>query len=57
MHTLGVRRLSAGASIAQAAMGRVRGLVESYLAGDVDAVLAATAAEYGQMNQLFSGTN
>jgi len=49
----GVRRLSAGSSIAQAAWGCASRLAVGFLAGDVDEMFGA-AAEYGKMNALFA---
>jgi 2-methylisocitrate lyase-like PEP mutase family enzyme len=50
----GVRRLSAGASIAQAALGRTSLLVSGFLAGTLKA-LFDESADYGAVNRLFSG--
>ena len=49
----GVRRLSAGSSIAQAAWGCTSRLAAGFLAGDVGEMFTA-AAEYGKMNALFT---
>jgi 2-methylisocitrate lyase-like PEP mutase family enzyme len=49
----GVRRLSAGSSIAQAAWGLTSRLAAGFLAGDVGGMFGA-AAEYGKMNALFT---
>jgi 2-methylisocitrate lyase-like PEP mutase family enzyme len=49
--SLGVRRLSAGSALAQAALGRVAGLTRDLLMGRVDAIFD-DCAEYGQMNGL-----
>ena len=49
----GVRRLSAGSSIAQAAWGCASRLAAGFLAGDVNEMFGA-AAEYGKMNELFT---
>lgn len=57
LYKLGVRRLSAGPALAQAALGQVRELVASYLVGNLDEVFAHPAAEYGVMNKLFQGQN
>jgi 2-methylisocitrate lyase-like PEP mutase family enzyme len=48
----GVRRLSAGSAIAQAALGRVARLAGEFLAGRADEMFANTA-EYGELNRLF----
>ncbi len=48
----GVRRLSAGSAIAQAALGFAGRLATGFLAGSSDEMFAA-AADYGAMNQLF----
>lgn len=52
LRTQGVRRLSAGAAIAQAALGHTRRLVADFLAGRSDEMFAA-AADYGETNRLF----
>jgi 2-methylisocitrate lyase-like PEP mutase family enzyme len=49
----GVRRLSTGSAIAQAALGFAGRLTTDFLAGTSDEMFAA-AADYGAMNQLFS---
>ena len=48
----GVRRVSAGAAIAQAALGHTRRLAADSLAGRSEEIFAV-AAEYGETNQLF----
>jgi hypothetical protein len=50
--SLGVRRLSAGSALAQAALGRVAGLTRDLLQGRVEAMFGGSV-EYGSMNQLF----
>jgi 2-methylisocitrate lyase-like PEP mutase family enzyme len=49
----GVRRVSAGSSIAQAAWGCTSRLAAAFLEGDVGGIFGA-AAEYGKMNALFN---
>jgi 2-methylisocitrate lyase-like PEP mutase family enzyme len=49
----GVRRLSAGSSIAQAAIGRTSQLVSSFLAGTMSGMFDASA-DYGAVNRLFA---
>jgi 2-methylisocitrate lyase-like PEP mutase family enzyme len=49
----GVRRLSAGSSIAQAAIGRTSQLVSSFLAGTMRGIFDASA-DYGAVNRLFA---
>jgi len=54
LHTLGVRRISAGSAIAQAAYGTARRAATLLLAeGRYDAMFEGTAATYGDMNALF----
>lgn len=53
LRTHGVRRLSTGSAIAQAALGFTGRLATDFLAGSSDEMFAA-AADYGTMNQLFS---
>jgi len=48
----GVRRLSAGSAIAQAAMGFASRLVNDFLAGSSDD-MSTISVDYGSMNQLF----
>jgi 2-methylisocitrate lyase-like PEP mutase family enzyme len=48
----GVRRLSAGSAIAQAAIGRTSHLVSSFLAGTMSGMFDASA-DYGAVNRLF----
>jgi 2-methylisocitrate lyase-like PEP mutase family enzyme len=50
----GVRRLSAGSAIAQAALGCTSRLATEFLAGTIGSLFTASAA-YGQVNQLFTG--
>ena len=52
LRTLGVRRLSAGSAIAQAALGCVGRLTADLLAGRSDEMFAA-AADYSATNRLF----
>jgi 2-methylisocitrate lyase-like PEP mutase family enzyme len=49
----GVRRLSAGSSIAQAAIGRTSQLVSSFLAGTMSGMFDESA-DYGTVNRLFA---
>ena len=49
----GVRRLSAGSAIAQAALGCTRRLTAALLAGSIGEMFGA-AAEYGAVNKLFA---
>lgn len=49
----GVRRLSAGSSIAQAVLGRTSQLVSGFLAGAMSEMFEISA-DYGEMNRLFS---
>jgi 2-methylisocitrate lyase-like PEP mutase family enzyme len=49
----GVRRLSAGSAIAQAALGCTRHLAADFLAGTMGEMFGA-AAEYGAVNRLFA---
>jgi 2-methylisocitrate lyase-like PEP mutase family enzyme len=49
----GVRRLSAGSSIAQAAIGRTSHLVSSFLAGTMSEMFDASA-DYAAVNRLFA---
>jgi 2-methylisocitrate lyase-like PEP mutase family enzyme len=51
----GVRRLSAGSSIAQAALGRTSHLVASFLAGTMSEMFDASA-DYGAVNRLFASS-
>jgi 2-methylisocitrate lyase-like PEP mutase family enzyme len=50
---LGVRRLSAGSAIAEAALGYAKGLAEALLAGKPDDMYAI-ALDYGTANELFT---
>ena len=50
----GVRRLSAGSGLAQAAMGHVSQLVSQFLAGHTEAVSGSHSVGYGTMNALFA---
>jgi 2-methylisocitrate lyase-like PEP mutase family enzyme len=52
LHRLGVRRLSAGSAIAQAALARVDRLADDLLAGRAEE-LFADSADYGELNRLF----
>ncbi len=53
LHRHGVRRLSAGSALAQAAMGQVSRLATQFLAGHAEAVSGAPSVGYGPMNALF----
>ena len=53
LRTRGVRRLSAGSAIAQAALGLISRLATDFLAGSSDRMFAA-ATEYRTVNRLFS---
>ncbi len=53
LRTLGVRRLSAGAAIAQATLGCASRLASRFLTGAMDEMFAA-AVEYGATNRLFA---
>ena len=52
LQTQGVRRLSTGSAIAQAALGRASQLAADFLAGSVDEMFI-NAVEYGATNKLF----
>jgi 2-methylisocitrate lyase-like PEP mutase family enzyme len=52
----GVRRLSAGSAIAQAALGCARRLAADFLAGTMSEMFGATA-EYGAVNRLFANVH
>ncbi len=52
LHRMGVKRLSAGSAIAQAALGLSARLTTDFLAGTFDPIFAG-AVEYGATNQLF----
>jgi 2-methylisocitrate lyase-like PEP mutase family enzyme len=52
LQSCGVRRLSAGSSIAQAALGRTCHLVSGFLAGTLSETFEASA-DYGAVNRLF----
>lgn len=54
MQTLGVRRLSAGAAISQAALGYTGRLAQEFLDGMWDTIFEI-AADYGAMNKLLKG--
>jgi 2-methylisocitrate lyase-like PEP mutase family enzyme len=56
LRQLGVRRLSAGAAIAKAILGRVQQLASAFLAGAREE-LFVTPIEYGAMNSLFVRTD
>jgi hypothetical protein len=49
----GIRRLSAGSSIAQAAIGRTRQLASQFLTGVMSELFDASA-DYGAVNRLFN---
>jgi 2-methylisocitrate lyase-like PEP mutase family enzyme len=51
---LGVRRLSAGSSIAQAALGRARDMTRAFLATGDSASMFDGAVLYGELNALFT---
>jgi hypothetical protein len=53
LHQSGVRRLSAGSALAQAAMGHVSRLASQFLAGHAEAVSGAPNVGYATMNALF----
>jgi 2-methylisocitrate lyase-like PEP mutase family enzyme len=53
LQSSGVRRLSAGSSIAQAALGRTRHLVSGFLAGTMSDMFDVSA-DYGEVNRLFA---
>jgi 2-methylisocitrate lyase-like PEP mutase family enzyme len=55
LHARGVRRLSAGSAIAQAALGRVGRMTEEFLAGGAEEMFV-DAADYGEINRLFQGS-
>src|SRR5258707_7030881 len=55
LHARGVRRLSAGSAIAQAALGRVGRVTEEFLAGGAEEMFV-DAADYGEINRLFQGS-
>lgn len=53
LHALGVRRVSAGASIAKSAYGTARRIAASFLlGGDSGVLFADDAVDYGEMNAL-----
>jgi len=54
LQRLGVRRLSAGSAVAEAAWGRAQQAVEAFLAGGGGAGLYEGAAPYGRVNALLS---
>lgn len=54
LHGHGVRRLSAGSALAQAALGHVSRMVQGLLAGSTDAVTASPSVNYGDMNRLLA---
>ena len=56
LQKLGVRRLSAGAAIAQAALGLTSRLATDFLAGAMG-TLFKEAAQYGTINKLFADSN
>jgi 2-methylisocitrate lyase-like PEP mutase family enzyme len=53
LESLGVRRLSAGSSLSQAAYGRVATLATRFLRDGVDAALFDDSMDYGAINALF----
>jgi len=53
---LGVRRLSAGSGITQAAWGRINGLARDFLEHGRSGALGEGAMPYGEVNGLFSGS-
>jgi 2-methylisocitrate lyase-like PEP mutase family enzyme len=53
LQSSGVRRLSAGSSIAQAALGRTRHLVSAFLAGTTSEIFEVSA-DYAAVNRLFA---
>ncbi len=53
---LGVRRLSAGSGITQAAWGRINGLARDFLEHGRSAALGEGAMTYGEVNGLFSAS-
>ena len=55
LRALGVRRLSAGSTLAADALGRLRSLATSFLADGRSDPLFGAAVEYGTMNGLFAG--
>lgn len=52
LQRLGVRRLSAGSSIAEAAFGRAASLAAAFLTGDASTVDGSGALSYRELNQL-----
>jgi 2-methylisocitrate lyase-like PEP mutase family enzyme len=54
---LGVRRLSAGSGIAQAALGRIRSLTTSFLQAGSSDPLAEGAVPYAEVQELMSGVS
>ena len=54
LHQHGVRRLSAGSALAQAALGHVAKLTSQFLAGAGEAAFSSPTAAYGATNALFS---
>jgi 2-methylisocitrate lyase-like PEP mutase family enzyme len=54
LHKHGVRRLSAGSALAQAAMGHAARLTSEFLGGNGEAVFGSPAEGYGTMNSLFA---
>jgi 2-methylisocitrate lyase-like PEP mutase family enzyme len=55
LHQHGVRRLSAGSALAQAAMGHAARLATEFLAGHGEAVFGSPGVGYATMNALFRG--
>jgi 2-methylisocitrate lyase-like PEP mutase family enzyme len=54
LHQHGVRRLSAGSALAQAALGHISRLATEFLAGNGEAAFAAPGIDYAAMNALFA---
>jgi 2-methylisocitrate lyase-like PEP mutase family enzyme len=54
LHQHGVRRLSAGSALAQAAMGHAVRLASEFLAGNGEAMFGEPGVDYGTMNALFA---
>ena len=54
LHQHGVRRLSAGSSLALAAMGHAARLTKEFLAGNGEALYGPSGVGYGAMNALFA---
>ncbi|MEO9170380.1 MAG: isocitrate lyase/phosphoenolpyruvate mutase family protein, partial [Candidatus Baltobacteraceae bacterium] len=55
LHALGVRRISAGPTLARLAFGTARNAAAAFLReGSLDALQPEASVEYGEMNALFS---